>query len=93
VNSHQAGTVRTGVNPAADVPPRTYDVDNLYVVDSSFFPSLPVINPALTIAANAFRWPRRSPANPRPTASGTTLPTPPHHPVTKSVKLAQSPNC
>jgi choline dehydrogenase-like flavoprotein len=34
---------------------RTHDIENLYVVDSSFFPSLPVMNPALTIAANALR--------------------------------------
>jgi len=58
VNSHQAGTVRAGVDPATSVLDpdcRAHDVDNLFVVDSSFFPSLPVINPALTIAANAFR--------------------------------------
>lgn len=58
VNSHQAGTVRAGTDPTTSVLDptcRTHDVENLYVVDSSFFPSLPVINPALTIAANAFR--------------------------------------
>jgi choline dehydrogenase-like flavoprotein len=58
VNSHQAGTVRAGDDPAATVLTRqcrAHDVDNLYVVDSAFFPSLPVMNPALTIAANAFR--------------------------------------
>jgi choline dehydrogenase-like flavoprotein len=58
VNSHQAGTVRAGTDPTTSVLDptcRAHDVDNLYVVDSSFFPSLPVINPALTIAANAFR--------------------------------------
>lgn len=58
VNSHQAGTVRAGTDPAdsvLDPTCRAHDVENLYVVDSSFFPSLPVINPALTIAANAFR--------------------------------------
>lgn len=58
VNSHQAGTIRAGADPtssALNPDCRSHDVDNLYVVDSSFFPSLPVINPALTIAANAFR--------------------------------------
>jgi choline dehydrogenase-like flavoprotein len=34
---------------------RAHDVENLFVVDSAFFPSLPVMNPALTIAANALR--------------------------------------
>jgi choline dehydrogenase-like flavoprotein len=58
VCSHQAGTVRAGTDPATsalDPACRTHDVENLYVVDSSFFPSLPVMNPALTIAANALR--------------------------------------
>jgi choline dehydrogenase-like flavoprotein len=58
VNSHQAGTVRAGHDPSVSVLDpncRTHDVDNLFVVDSAFFPSLPVMNPALTIAANAFR--------------------------------------
>ena len=58
MNSHQAGTVRAGDDPATSVLTRqcrAHDVDNLYVVDSAFFPSLPVMNPALTIAANAFR--------------------------------------
>jgi choline dehydrogenase-like flavoprotein len=58
VNSHQAGTVRAGDDAATSVLTpqcRAHDVDNLYVVDSAFFPSLPVMNPALTIAANAFR--------------------------------------
>jgi choline dehydrogenase-like flavoprotein len=58
VCSHQAGTVRTGMDPATSVLDpncRTHDIENLYVVDSSFFPSLPVMNPALTIAANALR--------------------------------------
>jgi choline dehydrogenase-like flavoprotein len=58
VNSHQAGTARMGEDPATsvvDVTCRTHDIANLYVVDSSFFPSLPVMNPALTIMANALR--------------------------------------
>jgi len=58
VNSHQAGTVRAGADRATsvvDLDCRTHDIENLFVVDSGFFPSLPVMNPALTIAANAFR--------------------------------------
>jgi choline dehydrogenase-like flavoprotein len=58
VCSHQAGTVKAGTDPvtsALDPSCRAHDVENLYVVDSSFFPSLPVMNPALTIAANALR--------------------------------------
>jgi choline dehydrogenase-like flavoprotein len=56
--SHQAGTVKAGTDPSAsalDPWCRAHDVENLFVVDSSFFPSLPVMNPALTIAANALR--------------------------------------
>jgi choline dehydrogenase-like flavoprotein len=55
---HQAGTVRAGGDPevsALDANCRAHDIENLYVVDSSFFPSLPAMNPGLTIAANALR--------------------------------------
>jgi choline dehydrogenase-like flavoprotein len=58
VNSHQAGTARAGHDPSTSVLDpwcRSHDVPNLFVVDSSFFPSLPVTNPALTIAANSLR--------------------------------------
>jgi choline dehydrogenase-like flavoprotein len=58
VCSHQAGTIRAGGDPrtsALDADCRAHDVENLYVADASFFPSLPVMNPALTIAANALR--------------------------------------
>jgi choline dehydrogenase-like flavoprotein len=58
VNSHQAGTARFGEDPRTsvlDLTCRAHDVGNLFVIDSSFFPSLPVMNPALTIAANALR--------------------------------------
>jgi choline dehydrogenase-like flavoprotein len=34
---------------------KAHDVDNLYVVDASFFPSSSSVNPALTIMANALR--------------------------------------
>jgi choline dehydrogenase-like flavoprotein len=56
--SHQAGTIRAGTDPgtSALTPAcRAHDVENLWVADASFFPSLPVMNPALTIAANALR--------------------------------------
>ena len=34
---------------------RTHDVENLFVVDASFFPSSAAVNPGLTIAAQALR--------------------------------------
>ncbi len=57
-NSHQCGTLRFGTDPAQSVLDplcKAHDVDNLYVVDSSFFPSSAAMNPALTIAAQALR--------------------------------------
>jgi choline dehydrogenase-like flavoprotein len=56
--AHQNGTVRFGHDPgssALDPHCRAHDVDNLYVVDGSFFPSSSAVNPALTIMANALR--------------------------------------
>jgi choline dehydrogenase-like flavoprotein len=56
--AHQAGTCRFGDDPASsvlDVNCRAHDVDNLYVVDTSFFPSIGAVNPALTAMANAIR--------------------------------------
>jgi choline dehydrogenase-like flavoprotein len=56
--SHQNGTLRFGVDPATsvlDLNCKTHDLDNVYVVDASFFPSCGAFNPALTIAANALR--------------------------------------
>ena len=56
--AHQNGTVRFGDDPASSVLDRdcrAHDVDNLYVVDGSFFPSSGAVNPALTIMANALR--------------------------------------
>ncbi|OLP15768.1 dehydrogenase [Leptolyngbya sp. 'hensonii'] len=55
---HQCGTCRFGEDPALsvlDLNCRTHDVDNLYVVDGSFFPSSSAVNPTLTIIANALR--------------------------------------
>jgi choline dehydrogenase-like flavoprotein len=57
-NSHMCGTAVAGVDPAISVLDRdcrSHDVNNLYVVDGSFFPSSAALNPALTIAANALR--------------------------------------
>ncbi len=56
--AHQNGTIRFGHDArtsALDVNCKAHDVDNLYVVDASFFPSSAAVNPALTIMANALR--------------------------------------
>jgi choline dehydrogenase-like flavoprotein len=56
--AHQNGTIRFGHDPktsALDVNCKAHEVDNLYVVDGSFFPSSAAVNPALTIMANALR--------------------------------------
>jgi choline dehydrogenase-like flavoprotein len=56
--AHQCGTVRFGTDPkssALDVNCKAHDLDNLYVVDTSFFPSSSAVNPALTAMANALR--------------------------------------
>ncbi len=56
--SHQNGTLRFGTDPRAsvlDVDCKAHDLDNLYVADSSFFPSCGAVNPSLTIMANALR--------------------------------------
>jgi choline dehydrogenase-like flavoprotein len=56
--AHQNGTVRFGHDPrtsAFDVHCKAHELDNLYVVDGSFFCSSAAVNPALTIAANALR--------------------------------------
>ncbi|MFE7780248.1 GMC oxidoreductase [Streptomyces nigrescens] len=56
--AHQAGTVRFGDDPrssALDVHCKAHDLDNLYVVDTSFFPSIGAVNPSLTAIANALR--------------------------------------
>ena len=56
--AHQNGTIRFGNDPttsALDRNCKAHDLDNLYVVDASFFPSSGAVNPALTIMANALR--------------------------------------
>ena len=56
--AHQAGTARFGNDPKTSVLDRNckaHELDNLYVVDTSFFPSIGAVNPALTAMANAMR--------------------------------------
>jgi len=56
--AHQAGTCRFGTDPATsvlDVNCKAHELDNLYVADTSFFPSIGAVNPALTAIANAIR--------------------------------------
>jgi choline dehydrogenase-like flavoprotein len=56
--AHQAGTRRFGADPASSVlntDYRAHEFDNLHVVDTSFFPSIGAVNPALTAMAHALR--------------------------------------
>ncbi len=56
--AHQAGTLRFGADPASsvlDLHCKAHELDNLYVTDASFFPSIGSVNPTLTIIANALR--------------------------------------
>jgi choline dehydrogenase-like flavoprotein len=56
--AHQAGTCRFGSDPSTsvlNVDCRAHEVDNLYVVDTSVFPSIGAVNPALTAMANSLR--------------------------------------
>ena len=56
--AHQAGTARFGRDPATsvlDLNCKAHDLDNLYLADASFFPSIGAVNPTLTIIANALR--------------------------------------
>jgi choline dehydrogenase-like flavoprotein len=56
--AHQNGTIRFGRDPrtsALDGSCKAHELDNLYVVDASFFPSSGAVNPSLTIMANALR--------------------------------------
>ena len=56
--AHQVGTTRFGTDPATsvlDINCKAHELDNLYVVDSSFFVSAAAVNPTLTIVANALR--------------------------------------
>jgi choline dehydrogenase-like flavoprotein len=56
--AHQAGTCRFGDDPelsALDRNCKAHELDNLYVVDTSIFPSIGAVNPALTAMANSLR--------------------------------------
>ena len=56
--AHQAGTLVFGNDPASsvlDLNCKAHQLDNLYVTDASFFPSIGAVNPTLTIIANALR--------------------------------------
>jgi choline dehydrogenase-like flavoprotein len=56
--THQCGTLCFGTDPRTSVLDtfcRTHDIDNLFVVDASFFPSSAAVNPGLTIVAQALR--------------------------------------
>ena len=56
--THQCGTACFGTDPRTSVLDpycRSHDVENLFVVDASFFPSSAAVNPGLTIAAQALR--------------------------------------
>ena len=56
--AHQAGTMRFGNDPSQsvlDLNCRAHQIDNLYVTDAGFFPSIGAVNPTLTIIANALR--------------------------------------
>ena len=56
--AHQAGTARFGIDPASsvlNVDCKAHELDNLYVVDTSVFPSIGAVNPALTAMANSLR--------------------------------------
>ena len=56
--AHQAGTARFGADPSTsvlDLDCKAHELDNLYIADASFFPSIGSVNPTLTIIANALR--------------------------------------
>jgi choline dehydrogenase-like flavoprotein len=56
--AHQAGTCRFGTDAKSsvlDVNCKAHELDNLYVVDTSFFPSIGAVNPSLTAIANSLR--------------------------------------
>ena len=52
---HRAGSGPTRRPPCSTSNCKAHELDNLYVVDTSFFPSIGAVNPALTAMANALR--------------------------------------
>lgn len=74
--AHQAGTARFGIDPATsvlDLDCRAHELDNLYVTDASFFPSIGAVNPTLTIIANALRVADRIAAKQGWTKNGASI--------------------
>ncbi len=56
--SHQCGTARIGTDPATSVSDpwcKSWDHENLYIVDAGFLPTSAAVNPSLTVAAQALR--------------------------------------
>lgn len=56
--SHQCGTTRIGTEPASYVSDpwcRSFDHQNLFIVDAGFLPTSAAVNPSLTVAAQALR--------------------------------------
>ena len=56
--AHQAGTMKFGTDPSSsvlDTNCKAHELENLYVTDASFFPSVGAVNPSLTIIANSLR--------------------------------------
>jgi choline dehydrogenase-like flavoprotein len=76
--THQCGTLVFGTDPRTSVLDpfcRAHDVENLFVVDASFFPSSAAVNPGLTIAAQALRVADHILGNSQPPTSNLQLPT------------------
>ena len=55
VNAIAPGATVTPINRSWIDDPEKHEVDNVYVVDASFFVSSSAVNPTLTIIANALR--------------------------------------
>jgi len=58
IGDHQMGTCRMGDDPATSVVDRNcrlHEVPNVFVVDTSFFPTGFGLNPMVTTVANALR--------------------------------------
>ena len=77
--AHQAGTCRFGTDRATsvlDADCRAHELDNLYVADTSVFPSIGAVNPALTAMANALRVGDRAARTSAPEATLAPVPAP-----------------
>jgi choline dehydrogenase-like flavoprotein len=96
---HQAGTCRFGTDPATSVLDgncRAHEGDNLYVVDTSFMPSVGAVNPSLTAIANALRVGTHLIDHPSPLRR-TSIPTTGNGTATRKgwvrASTSQSPSC